>query len=113
MGFNTVAFLLNDFMHELQKSPKTIAWMLSHPPHGESERDRNSVLTQMRSVAEEYGEPMPHFQALEIWPTWHADGFKFFVAGHNSLAELKWVRRGKTKDGRKTVTLEMPDWWEK
>ena len=32
MGFNTVAFLLNDFMGRIQESPKGVAFLLSHPP---------------------------------------------------------------------------------
>lgn len=109
MGFNTVAFLLNDFMHDLEKSPKTVTWLLSHPPMSEYDKQR------MRQYEHEYvaeGEQRVHGQALEIMPTFHADEQKFFVAGGNCITELKVRRLGVSKDGTKTVTLELPDWFE-
>jgi len=111
MGFNTVAFLLNDFMHYIEESPKTVAWLLAHPPMNGGERERIHAL--LLSLADEFNEPVLHFQALQVLPTWHADGFKFLVAGRNTIAELKWIREGKTKDGKRTVTLELPDWWRR
>jgi len=111
MGFNTVAFVLNDYMHYLEESPKTVAWLLAHPPM--SEREGPHLHNLLRSLADEFNEPVLHFQALEILPTWHADGFKFLVAGHNTIAELKWIREGETRDGKRTVTLELPEWWNR
>jgi hypothetical protein len=110
MGFNTVAFLLNDFMHELEKSPRTVAFALAHPPqHGAAAQAH--WRTMVESVAADYGEPVPHSQALEMLPTWHADGHKFIVAGGNCVDELKVDRFYKSKDGRRLVTLELPSWW--
>lgn len=110
MGFNTVAFLLNDFMHTLKDSPKSVLFKLAHPPM--SEDDKGSLNKQVDSVARESGERPPHSQALEVLPTFHADEQRFFVAGGNCIKELKCVRLGTTKDGKKTVTLELPDWFE-
>lgn len=109
MGFNTVAFLLNDFMHCIEKSPLTVSWALSHPPY--SKQSINSWRDQVDRYADECGEPSLHSQALEVLPTFHADGHKWLFAGGNTIAELKFVRFGKDKDGGRTVTLKLPDWW--
>lgn len=108
MGYNTVVFLLNDFMDEIAKAPKTVAWLLSHPV-GEQER-----FDQLRhQLADENKEPVPHHQALEILPTFHADERHFYMAGGNCIEELKFRRYSKGKDGKFLITLEAPDWLEK
>ena len=113
MGYNTVAFLLNDLMHETARSPKALTWALTHPPNGPSTLERNSWRQQVSLVADEAGEPRLHPQALEVLPTFHADWTQFFVAGGNLIEALETVRYGKTKDGRPTVTLVLPKWWRK
>lgn len=93
-------------MHTLKDSPKSLAYLLAHPPMGE--RDKNHDY-EHKYVAE--GEKPIHGQAVEVLPTFHADEQKFFVAGGNCIVELKVIRFG-VKDGKKTVTLELPDWFE-
>lgn len=107
MGFNTVAFLLNDMMSDIERAPRTLAHALSHPSmhSGDADLVRNTLY----NVARANGEHWNH-QALTVLPTWHADGFKFFVAGRNTIAELKWLRGGRTK-GSTTATVELPSWW--
>lgn len=111
MGFNTVAFVLNDHMHELVKSPHTVSWALCHPPMSDHPSDMESWKQQIMSVARDHDERMVHLsQDLVVLPTFHADNRKFFVAGRNDITELSVVRFNKNK-GKKTVTLELPDWW--
>lgn len=112
MGYNTVAFLLNDFMHYLKDSPYTIAFMLAHPPMGDSPTEKDFHKKTIELVARDHHEPVPHSQALEVLPTFHADCHKFFLAGGNCINELKFVRYRKTKEGKHTVTLELPSWWD-
>ena len=106
MGFNTVAFLLNDYVHTLEASPKTVAWMLAHAPMLGSAREEAWL------VADKHVEPRVHPQVLEVLPSWHADGRKFFVAGGNCITECPALRWGKDKEtGQRTVTLLLPSWW--
>lgn len=114
MGYNTVVFLLNDFMHELEKSPKAVTYGLCHPPHeaGEAkEEGQRRWRDVVRSVAVKNGEPVPHSQALEVLPTFHADFTQWLAAGGNCLTPLTFMRYGTTKDGKLTVTLELPEHW--
>ena len=111
MGFNTVAFLLNDFMHELRKSPKAVTWGLTYPPM--SDGWSLNWFDQMNQVALENNEPLIHSQALKVLPTFHADNTTYLRAGGNGITELRTLRYGKTKEGKNTVTLELPDWWDK
>ena len=114
MGFNTVAFLLNDFGRNIESSPKTVAWALSHPLMCDNEKSRSSFQQCLDSLADEYGEPRLHSQALEVIPTFHADCQKFFYAGRNNIAELQFVRYGvNRKTGKRTVTVELPDWFRR
>lgn len=108
MGYNTVAFLLNDLMGELKKSPKTVLHLLTCPPMSEEDKKRRHAYMQKAYD----DEPGVHFQALEVLPTFHADEQHFFVAGENSITEIRPLRYGVTKEGKKTVTLELPDWFE-
>jgi hypothetical protein len=107
MGYNTVAFLLNDMMGDIAAAPKTLAYALSHPHLFSDQPDYASRALQR--VAEGAGERW-NPQALTVMPTWHADAFKFFVAGRNTIAELKWLRGGRSEFSRQ-VTLELPEWW--
>lgn len=111
MGFNTVAFLLNDFMHSLEKSPHTVTNMLVHPPMGEHDRKYHEAMAA--HTANTKGEPGVDPQALLVLPTFHADQTQYFMAGGNCINSLKFVRFSKTKDGKKTVTLELPEWAQK
>lgn len=109
MGFNTVAFILNDFAHQLEECPEYTAFRVAHPPM--SEQDDVHVEEQARSVAIEHNERIPNGQALQMLPTFHADFRKFFTAGGNCISELKFVRTQidrKTK--RRVVVLELPDY---
>ena len=108
MGYNTVAFLLNDFMHHLAKSPHTLAFALTHPPH---DNDLESWRRQLMYVARDHNEPMLDRQALEVLPTFHADEKRWLLAGGNLLTQLKFLRFSRTKYGKKTVTLELPYWF--
>lgn len=108
MGYNTIAFLINDVIDSLNKSPKTAIWALTHPLMGEHQREH--WLEEIDFHAKEFGEPFLHPQALEILPTFHADNTLYLRAGQNCIEELKFIKFGKTKDGKKTVTLELPNW---
>lgn len=111
MGYNTVAFLLNDFMHETIKSPHAVADGVCYPPHSLREDEQRAWRRHVDLTADEYKEPRLHLQALEVLPTFHADLHQWLVAGGNSITTLKLLKFGKTKEGKKTVTLELPDWW--
>lgn len=132
MGFNTVAMLLNDHMHVLVESPKTLAWALCHPPHSHREIEERSWNQQVRSVAEEAGErPIFFGNDAHILPTFHADDVHFLYAGRNTLERLKFHKFGTAKvdvwekvpgglEKRaltprtvNTVTLILPDWWSR
>ena len=110
MGFNTVAFLLNDMMSDLTRSPKTALWMLTHPPMGE--HDRQHLHNLSNTIARENGEPILG-QALEVLPTFHASGHMFYIAGGNTIKDLSVLRYSKDrKTGKKVVTLVLPDWMQ-
>lgn len=111
MGYNTVAFVLNDLMHELQRSPKTVAHALSCPPHSAADVPRWKDM--VRGFADDFNEPRLHPQALEVLPTFHADWMQFIVAGGNCIETLEVLRYGKAKDGAPTVTLKLPNWWRR
>ena len=106
MGFNTVAFILNDFVHELADNPHTTAYMVGNPYNGSEEP---YMQKQAASVAVANGERVPHSQALRVLPSFHASGRKFFMAGGNCIVECEVIRYRK-RNGKKTVTLELPDW---
>lgn len=110
MGFNTVVFLLNDMMLDLERSPKAAIWGLTHPPMSDTERELSLWRQQVNFIARENGEPGFSHQALEVLPSFHASYVSYFRAGENCIAELKILRTGKTKEGKKTITLELPDW---
>lgn len=112
MGYNTVAFVLNDLMSDIERSPKTAAWLLSHPPMGSSDPEQRAFKYYHSQLPKDFGEPTLHSQALEVLPTFHADEQHFFVAGGNCIQQLQPVAYGVTKEGKKTVTLELPDWFE-
>lgn len=63
------------------------------------------------SLPQSTGEPRVHDQALEVLPTFHADQHKIFMAGGNCIVELQALRYGKTKEGKRTITLELPEWF--
>lgn len=110
MGFNTVAFLLNDMMDSLEKNPKTTVYALTHPKWGNDE-EKQDWRRAVDRYADSVGEPGLHTQALELMPTWHADGHKWFFAGGNMIREMKFLKYGSTKEGKLTVTLELPEKW--
>lgn len=108
MGYNTVVFLLNDMMHTIKDSPHIAAFMIAHPPMGES--DRKHLLPQYASVAKDHNELGLSSQAIHVLPTFHADDMKFLAAGQNDIKELTFRKFAKTKDGKYTVTLEVPEY---
>lgn len=109
MGYNTVAFILNDLSDCLERSPKTVAWMLAHPPTGCSRLEKSSLRHQAISVAQDNNEPMPHGQALEVLTSFHADCTQYYRAGQNCISELQFVQYLDIK-GKKCVVLELPDY---
>lgn len=112
MGFNTVAFLLNDYMQMLEKAPKTATYLITHPPMGDHESERERAWSRSMKMSQLRDNAEPHFpdQALEVLSTFHADDVHYFRAGGNCMVPLKFLRFGTTKDGKRTVTLELPDW---
>jgi hypothetical protein len=111
VGYNTVAFFLNDFMHELVESPKALAFGICHPPSSDRDDDQRRWRDMVASVARENDEPVPHPQAVELLGTFHADFTQWLAAGGNCITTLKFMRYGTTKDGKLTVTLELPEGW--
>ena len=120
MGYNTVAFVLNDASHELKKSPNTVAWMLAHPPSrsdvepdGDPPKDgKDFWWRQVNSVADQHGEPRVNPQTFRILPTFHADHYQWLAAGWNGIAPLTFIKFGTADSGKKlTVTLELPEWF--
>ncbi len=118
MGWNTVAFISNDMCHELEKSPKTVAWMLAHPPQfgdvdpdGDRPRDgKDFWWRQVDSVAVSNDEPRVSSQTLRLLPTFHADHFQWLATGWNGITPLKFMRFGTSDGGKRlTVTLELPE----
>lgn len=110
MGFNTAAFLLNDLMYDLEKSPHAVTYGLTHPPLSNDPVDQDLWWESVRITARNHNEPVPPRQALEVQGTFHADFTQFYRAGQNCMVNLKVLRYGKNKQGKKTVTLELPDW---
>lgn len=102
MGYNTVAFILNDYVDDLQKAPKTTADLLAH-----------AVVYREGDVAryaQQNDEPIPHSQAIEV-ESFHADETRYYRAGQNSLLTLKYVTTKKV-DGKKCVVLELPEFMQ-
>lgn len=108
MGWNTVFFGLNDLASEYRKSPNAFAEILSNA-FGLASSHAEDYRGSVAHVARENGEPIPSDQALRSIACFHADNILFFQAGRNSMKCLNVLKYGKTKDGKKTVTLELPD----
>ena len=115
MGFNTVAMILNDHMHQLEQCPKSLTYALCNPPqYGEEamERWRRYFREKMDETGERHSCVYP-LGGINILPTFHADDVHFLYAGKNTLHRLEFLKFGKTrfnfKDHR-TVTLILPEW---
>jgi hypothetical protein len=94
MGFNTVVLILNDIMSDLKDSPKTVAHLLSTSYiHGKGDEHRFREVA--REFAKEFGEPVPHSQALMPMPTYHADDTHYLRAGGNCLVRCATLERKK------------------
>ena len=106
MGFNTVAFLLNDHMRSIEESPQTVSYLLSHPQIWENKQYLN---IEKRNCARDFDEPTLHSQALEVLPTFHANYTYWYQAGGNCIDSLKFVKRITIK-GKRCVVLELPEW---
>lgn len=110
MGYMTVALILNDAMHDLAKSPKTLAAALTYP------RSRGTSLEEHLSGAVVTGksegeDPSSFFSGgIQVLPTFHADESQFLLAGGNTIVPMTFVKYGHTKDGQLTVSLVVPDW---
>jgi hypothetical protein len=112
MGFNTVVLILNDIMSDLKDSPKTVAHLLSNTyVHGKGDESR--FRDAARSFAKEFGEPVPHPQALAPMPTYRADDTHYLRAGGNCLVRCdtldrkKVLRRFYDHDLQKVVKREV------
>ena len=109
MGFNTVAFVLNDFSHDIEKSPKTAAYYLRNG-YNLSYYERHGKRHELESfLAKKYNEPTLHPQALKVFDSFHADGTKYYRAGGNCCVELPVHKIYKNK-GKKYIVLEAPEW---
>jgi len=106
MGFNRVAFVLNDMAHEIAKSPRTAAALLATDY---SQRDTQTDWKLRLELSRGFGEPNLHGQALEILPSFHADFIKYYRAGGNCIAELP-VHKTYRRNGKKYIVLEAPEW---
>ncbi len=109
MGFNTVVFLLNDRMGDIERAPRTLAWLLSHPPM--SEREANEWSDLRSQLARENAEPVLT-QAVKVMPTFHADEHRIFMAGGNCITQLEALKLIKTKEGKYNLVLELPEWFK-
>jgi len=112
VGFNTVVFILNDFSHEIKKSPNSVLWMIAHPPMSFDQREQDSIRKQVVSVAQEAGEMPPHRQMIEVLPTFHADFTQYYQAGGNCIDTLELVKFS-TVEGEKCVVLKLPKYMQK
>jgi hypothetical protein len=126
VGFNTVAMILNDHMHELEKAPQSLAYALCNPPFC-GERAIEMWRKHFRDKMEETGERISCVSplgGLNILPTFHADDVHFLYAGKNTLERLEFLKFGTATFRRfrngptssktvNTVTLALPDWWSK
>lgn len=114
MGFNTVVLVLNDFTHELSKSPHTLTWAICHPPNNDSEEYLNKIWwPQVTSVAEQHGESINNLRsALTVLPAFHADDKHVLIAGWNSLSRPKYEDYKVNKD-RTKITINLPEWWKR
>jgi len=110
MGYQTVIMILNDFAHEIIKSPKTFTYMCCNAPLSYREADRNQSLYW--EAAKNNNESFSGLHQVEVLPTFHADDRKFLMAVGNSISELNVVKYSKSKEGKKLVTLELPDYMQ-
>jgi hypothetical protein len=109
MGFNTTAFILNDFAGDFERAPKTTAHIFSNP-YVYANLEEHEQWRRIAQVAESYGEKPLHPQAVKFI-CYHADFRRFFTAGGNCISELAFVRTQidrKTK--KRVVVLELPDY---
>lgn len=109
MGFNTTAFILNDFAGDFEKCPKTTAHIFSNP-YVYANLEEWEQYRRIAQVAQSFGEKPPHIQAVKFI-CHHADFRRFFTAGGNGISDLKFIRTQidrKTK--RRVVVLELPDY---
>ncbi len=112
MGYNTVVMLNNDVADLLRKSPIALAYGLSHPPLSDTDEDIHRWWSAVDYQAKLNGEPPIPRSCIKILSTFHADDARYVRAG-GVLDRLKIIRYGKTKEGKQTVTLELPFWWTK
>ena len=83
MGFNTVAFVLNDFAYSLEESPKSTSYLLNHAPFRSPD-----MMKHLRTLSKHCDERELHPQALEIVTTFHSDQTKVIAFGGNCYTEM-------------------------
>jgi hypothetical protein len=108
MGYNTVAFALNDMMDTLLKAPKTTAHILCY---GGQYEGRAIDQDWRRGVAKSNNEEPLMSQALRV-ESFHADETRYYRAGQNSMRRMEIVGY-RTVKGKRVVMLALPDWAER
>lgn len=84
-GRHFIAFSLNDMQHGLKESPKTIAWMLSHPaPNCEGAR---SIEWRYQNRAPDFGEKQPHPQLLDVLVGNPPGEVRYYRLGRNCIQD--------------------------
>lgn len=86
MGFNSIAFILNDNMHQLKKCPNALAHSLSIPNVGSE--DDQSWRDNFRHSCDEYKEIWPGRQSISMLPTFHANDVVVVAFGNNTYTKL-------------------------
>lgn len=113
MGFNTVVLILNDHMHEVVKSPHTLAFMLCHPPSFGEDLEK-FWWPQVRFVAKDHNEEWVNlYGSVKILPTFHADDKHLLIAGWNQLTRPmreEVMYKGFSKKAP-TAVVKLPEWW--
>ncbi len=111
MGYNTVVLVLNDFMHEVMKSPHTFTWAVCHPPLSDSELYIKSHWAQIELVARDHNEDVRCIRgALKVMPTYHADDKHVLVAGWNDIIRPKYEDY-KYSRKKNEMIIKMPEYW--
>lgn len=119
MGFNTVFFVLNDFIHAIKDSPKAAAAYIYYACSGAGHSENHQrYLDIANQVASENSEPLLHFQMMEVIQSWHAGHTRYFQAGGNSMEEMEFedtiIRKDKkTGEEYRCVVLREPEYLQK
>ena len=112
MGYNSVVFLLNDHMSEIERAPKAFTYLCTHPPMGANDQTA-TIRRYAFQIAQENNESTGSLHQITVMPTFHSSHYMFYIAGRNNIESLEVLKYGKTKDGVKTITLILPDYLQK